>query len=223
MQWAVADSKISADVVFVGGAVPRPGTIRYEKGMTIEVAFSRTGLELSQYNKEQVSDKQAFPFRVILYRKGMKTIFDPRTDAGLLRTTQVLPIDTVVLKDYRLIPDEIENRKKRLSQMIELGSFGISCEILLIARLQHEYASWSKGGGGQDLESVNSFVRNEVVSLTDKGKGRKTVDFLTLRLNEMKSGGIGPAHPDILQISALIDLFTAQQQRNKFRESGTRD
>jgi hypothetical protein len=217
---ALAETKLAQDIVFVGGGVPRPGRIQYEKGMTIEAALSKSGLELSQCNKEQVAGEQAFPVRVALYRKGTRSIYDPRIDAEALQTTQVLPLDTIELKDYSTIPVMIEIGMKRLSQMIELGTFGISSEMLTITSLQHEYASWRKTGGGKELESLDSYVGKEVARLTAEGKGQKSVDFLKLRLSEMKSGGIGPAHPEVLQISALIELFTAQQQRNQLREGG---
>ena len=108
---------------------------------------------------------------------------------------------------------------KRLSEMIESGSWGIRDEMQRIARLQHEYAPLNMGCENWP-ESVDSYVAKEALRLAVEGKGRKTVELLSSRLSEMKAGGIGPAHPNMLQIVALIDLFTKQQHGKQKGEPG---
>ncbi len=203
------------DVVYVGGEVPRPGPIKYEKGMTIEAAVAKTGLQLRQLNKGQIDEEQACPIRVVIWRKGTKMSYDPKIDAAKLRTTQVLPHDTVELKDFRTYPGKIDERRKRLSQMITLGSWEIDDEIRVLAGLQDEYAQWVRISGEKEPEPVDSFVIKEVARLSNEGKGQKTVDLLELRRREMELGGVGPGHPTMKRLVDLIELFTSQQHKTK--------
>ena len=212
----LAAGQYLVDVIYVGGEVPRPGPVKYEKGMTIETAVAESGLQLRQLNKGQIGEEQACPIRVVILRKGTKMgCYDPKIDAEKLRTTQVLPLDTVELKDFRTYQGKIDERRKRLSQMITLGSWKIDDEIRLLAGLQDEYAQWVRISGEKEPEPVDSFVNKEVASLTDEGKGQRTVDLLELRRREMELGGVGPGHPNMKRMVDLIELFTAQLHKTK--------
>jgi hypothetical protein len=212
----LAAGQYLVDVIYVGGEVPRPGPIKYEKGMTIETAVAESGLQLRQLNKGQICEEQACPIRVVIWRKGTKMgYYDPKIDAEKLRTTQVLPLDTVELKDFRTYQGKIDERRKRLSQMITLGSWKIDAEIRLLAGLQDEYAQWVRISGEKEPEPVDSFVNKEVARLTDEGKGQRTVDLLELRRREMELGGVGPGHPTMKRMVDLIELFTAQLHKIK--------
>ena len=73
---SAANDTIHPSLVNVCGEVPRAGLVPYEKGMTIETAVSKAGLDLRQFSKDEAADPHACPIRVILYRKGTITTYD---------------------------------------------------------------------------------------------------------------------------------------------------
>ena len=173
---SAANDTIHLNVVVVGGAVPRAGFVSYEKGMTIETAVSKAGLELRQFSKDHAADQQACPIRVILCRKGTIATYDPKIDAEVLRTRQVLPADSVEIKDLRTIPITIADRRMRLSQMIESGSWEIRDEMQRIDRLQHEYAPLKMGCENWP-ESVDSYVAKEVDGSQWRAKAERQSNY----------------------------------------------
>jgi hypothetical protein len=208
----LAATQVSSDIA-VGGDVPRAGPVAYdENGMTIEAAVAKAGLDLRLFYKAQASEEQACPIRVILYRGATRKSFDPRLDADTLRAEKVALHDTIELKDFRKHPGKIEDRMKRITQMVALGSSEIGDEIRALATLQHEYALWQKGSDKKATESVDSFVRKEIARLTDEGYGKKIVGLLELRRSALGMAGLGETHPKMKDTVDLIKMFNELQE-----------
>jgi hypothetical protein len=204
------------DDIPVGGDVPRPGPVAFDdNGMTIESIVAKAWLDLRQFYKGADSGVQACPIRVVLYRDGKRKIYDPGSDADVLRTEKVHRLDAIEVKDFRKYQGKIEESVRRINQMISLGSSEVGDEILELAALRHEYTQWKRSSSGDEPDTVESFTKKEVARLTDEGESFKMIGILDLRRSALEREGLAPAHPKVKETIRLKAMFIELQQKAK--------
>ncbi len=199
----------TARVVSVGGDVPKPGPVDFvDGGMTIDSAMAGVGMDLSPYYaRERVdNDGSRCPIRIVVFRQGEKTTYDPSVDAAVMRALPLELNDTIAVTDFRQYPKKIEARRQRIERMIELGSTEIVDEFLSLATLHSEYDEW-RGQAGAAPKGSDEHLKKEAARLVEGGKGQKILDILDLKLSALQLEGLGKAHPAIKSATNLIQIF----------------
>ena len=199
----------TARVVHVGGDVPKPGPVNFiGDSMTIDFAMAGVGMDLSPFYTKGDGDNKGTrsPIRIMIFRHGQKTTYDPSSDATVMRTLPLELNDAIAVTDFRQNPKKIEDRKQRIERMLELGSTEIGDELLSLATLQHEYEEW-RGNAGAAAKTSDEYFRAEAAQLIKEGKGQKIVGILNLKLGSLQSDGLGPTHPVVKSTTHLIQIF----------------
>lgn len=196
-------------VVHVGGDVPKPGAVNFEGGgMTIDSAMAGVGMDLGLFYAKGRSDNVGprCPIRVMIFRQGEKTIYDPSVDTAVMRARSLELNDTIAVTDFRQYPKKIEARRQRIDRMLELGSTEVVDELLSLATLQYEYDEW-RGQAGAAPKGYVEHLKKEAARLVEGGKGQKILDILDLKLSSLQLEGLGHAHPAIKSTTNLIQIF----------------
>lgn len=195
--------------VTVGGDVPKPGPVKFEgEGMTMDSAMAGVGMDLEPYYAKGHRDNDASrcPIRVMVIRRGQKTVYDPSVDVAVLRSLQLELNDTIAVTDFRQHPKRIEAGRRRIDRMIELGSTEIVNELFSLAALQFDYDKCLSNAGEHPEDSVAS-LKEEAARLAEEGKGQRILDILDLKLSALQLEGLGKAHPAIKSTTSLIEIF----------------
>ena len=196
-------------VVNIGGDVPKPGPVNFEeKGMTIDSAMAAVGMDLRPFyaKKNGNNDGLRCPIKVVVFRKGEKTIYDPSVDSAAMQELPLELNDTILITDIRQHPKKIKARELRVEKMLELGSTEIVDELLSLAELQYEYDEWR---GHADATSAGSVLhlRKEASRLVEQGKGQRVIGIIDLKLGALQLDGLRPAHPTMQTIMSLRQIY----------------
>ncbi len=196
-------------VVSVGGDVPKPGHVDFEDGgMTIASVMEKAGMDLRQFKAENNGSggDTRCPIRIVVFRKGEETIYDPCVDSVVMREPLLEPNDVIEVTDLRLHPEKIGACKKRIEKTLELGSIEIMDELLSLSKLQYEYDRWL-GKAGENANGSAGYLKKEAARLVGEGKGRRIIDILEIKLGRLESDGLGPSHPTIKSTMDLIRIY----------------
>lgn len=203
------DTTTKLGVVYVGGDVPKPGPVKFEKeGMTIDSAMEGVGMDLTPFYAKEKKDNDGLrcPIKVVVYHRDEKTIYDPSVDFAEMRKPTLELNDTIVVMDLRQHPVKIGARKKRVEKMLTLGSIEIMDELLSLATLQYEYEEW-QGQAGVAAKGSAEYLKKEASRLIGEGKGQKILNILELKLDGHKLDGLGPSHPTNKETTSLIEIY----------------
>ena len=204
----VARGDQTGRVVHVGGDVPKPGPVTFEdKGMTIDSAMAGVGMDLRPFYAKENGENNGLrcPLKVLVIRKGEKTIYDPCIDSAAMQGLPLELNDTIAVIDLRQHPQKIEARKERIEKMLAIGSTEIMDELLSLATLQHEYDEW-RGQAGAAIKGSDEHLKKEASRIVREGKGQKLLDILELKLSALELDGLGPSHPTIKSTKSLIQI-----------------
>jgi hypothetical protein len=204
-----ASGTVVVRVVHVGGDVPKPGPVNFEgEAMTLDSTLAKVGLDITPFYVKENGDKNRLrcPIKVVIYRKGEKTIYDPTVDSVAMQGLALELNDAIAVSDLRQHPEKIETRKKRIEKMLVLGSTEIMDELLSLSTLQYEYDKWL-GQVGEDANGSVEYLKKEATRLVEEGKGQKIIDILDLKLGALKLDGLGPSHPIIKSGMSLIQIY----------------
>ena len=199
--------------VHVGGEVPRPGPVEITgKKLTFDDVLRKVGLDLSSfYDYKKGPDKLNCPLRIQLLRNGqIVKSFVPDADQAALKTERVQLNDVIVVTDLRKSPERIEERRKRIEQILELGSTRIGDEIQAVAELRFEYDQWLNGNKNAPGDGKDRALQKEVIRLCEEGKGAKIIQLLELDRGALVLTGLGPAHPVLRKNEELKRMFEEQ-------------
>jgi hypothetical protein len=203
----VASGHQTVRVVHVGGDVPKPGPVNFEdEGMTIDSAMAGVGMDIKPfYAKENGgNDGLRCPIKVMVYRKGEKTVYDPSVDSAVMQELPLELNDTIEVTDIRQHPKKIKARELRIEKMLELGSTDIVDELLSLADLRYEYDEWR---GHADATS-DGHLKKEASRLVEQGKGQRVIGIIDLQLGALELDGLRPAHPRMKKIISLRQIYS---------------
>lgn len=91
--------------------------------------------------------------------------------------------------------------------MLELGSTAIGKEIMELAELRFDFATWEGKDDKKDLGSLDDFLGGEITRLQKAGHTKKIVGLLEFRRGALRLDGLGKAHPEIKRVEDLIARF----------------
>ncbi len=192
-------------VVNFGGDVTKPGPVNFEEGMTIDSAMEAVGMDLRPFYAQEDGDNDGLrcPIKVVIFRKGEKTIYDPSIDSAAIQRLPLELNDTIEVTDIRQHPKKIKARELRIEKMLELGSTEIVDELLSLAELRYEYDEWR---GHADVTS-DGHLKKEASRLVEQGKGQRVIGIIDLRLGALQLDGLRPAHPTMKKIISLRQIY----------------
>jgi hypothetical protein len=192
-------------VVNIGGDVTKPGPVNFEEGMTIDSAMEAVGMDLRPFYAQEDGDNDGLrcPIKVVIFRKGEKTIYDPSIDSAAIQRLPLELNDTIEVTDIRQHPKKIKARELRIEKMLELGSTEIVNELLSLAELRYEYDEWH---GHADMTS-DGHLKKEASRLVAQGKGQRVIGIIDLRLGALQLDGLRPAHPTMKKIISLRQIY----------------
>jgi hypothetical protein len=196
-------------VVHVCGDVPKPGPITFEgEGMTIDSAMEAVGMDLRPFYAQEDGDNDGFrcPIKVVVFRKGKRTIYDPIIDSAAIQGLPLELNDTIEVSDIRQHPKKIKARELRIEKMLELGSTVIVNELLLLAALKYEYDEWRVHADATPAGSV-VHLKKEAARLVEQGKGQRVIGIIDLKLGALQLEGLGSGHPTMKEIIRLRQIY----------------
>ncbi len=86
------------------------------------------------------------------------------------------------MRDYRLIPSDLNARRESLIKYIEFGSTDLAREITSIAKNEYEYAQWAASAKGEKAKSIDDFLKRELERLFTARDGARIVGLLKLHV-----------------------------------------
>jgi hypothetical protein len=209
--WTLLLGTASADIdglpqVSVGGAVPRPGPIAIEAGMTIGDALAAVGMDSKSLEvAREMPEGQPYPLRIIRYRKSVHDVFKTRAGVEAAMPLSMAEGDPIVVEDFRLLDGKIKQASENLTEAVALGSVDTCTALTDLVNLRQEQAKWPEpvGDGGPEREPL---LRQELGRLAKAGQGSRVTQLLELQRESLFAQGLGKVHPTAVALTRLIEL-----------------